>query len=271
LQKKGELSVFPVAGSAGHAALDEYWRTGSLAPALGKLQEVWENEGGGVFDVSGESLNLVHMKNVVSNYINRYKKDAYEPIWLADALGDGHIASEAEVSVQFEGVKLPVKMILDRVMRHVHTGRLEIWDSKFVASQLTPYSQWSPPPDEKYMLSYQIPLYAAGWRKLTGLDIQAGKIEAIYMGTNDRRAHPGEVRPITIFDRWDEEIAESAIQFAKDRIAEIEWRRESGVWPQIDGSLERQYICWRCSYRSLCEAKPSAREGLIQLHYEEKV
>jgi len=261
--------MFLVAGSAGHDALDTYYRTGLLDSALGQLRMTWQNMGGEAFDLAGEWLNLQHMERVLANYVNNFRKDAYEPIYLVDLLGNADMASEAEVMVDFPEVSMPVKMILDRVMKHVNTGRLEVWDTKFTAAGLLPYSAWAPPPDEKYMLSYQIPLYATGWRELTGLDIQAGKIEAIYMGKG-KQHQPGEVRPITIFDRWDEEIREGTLGWVQDRIDEMEFRREKDCWPQLDGSLERQYICNRCQFRRLCEARPSAREGLIQIHYQER-
>ena len=263
------MTVFPVAGKAGHDALDTFYRTDSFEQAVKKLEETWKAEGGEAFDVSGETINLQHMKKVLAAYMNTSHKQAYEPIYIADLLGSADMASEAEITMEFEGVSMPVKMILDRVMRHKHTGALEVWDTKFTASQLSPFSKWSPPPDEKYMLSNQLPLYTAAWRELTDLDIQIAQIEAIYMGTA-ARAIVGEVRLISIFDRWDVEIKENALKWVQDRIDEIEWRRESGCYPQIDGAMERQYICSRCQYRPLCEAKPSAREGLIALNYKER-
>ena len=269
LRKKGPPSVFPIAGSAGHDALDVYYRTDSMADAMAKLEETWEAEGGKAIDLSGDSLNLLHMKKVLSTYINSTHKAAYEPIYLADMVGGADMASEAEITIVFPEVTRPIRMVLDRVMKHKRTGDLEVWDTKFTASQLSPFSKWAPPPDDKYMMSHQIPLYTTAWRELTGLDIQAGKIEAIYMGTA-ARATPGEVRLIDIFDRWDEEIRENALEWVQDKITEMEWRKESKCYPQIDGAMERQYICGRCQYRSLCEARPSAREGLIELHYEER-
>jgi hypothetical protein len=265
----GGVSVFLVAGSAGHAAIDTFYRTDSIDEMLDTFHKKWIEMGGSAFDVSGESLNAIHMEKVLINYANGFAKDAYEPVFLADMLGESDLASEMEATVEFDEVSWPVKMILDRLVKHRHTGRLEVWDTKFTAAGLLPYTSYAPPPDAKYMQSYQIPLYALAWRELTGLDIQAGKIEAVYMGTG-RKHSPGETRLISIFDRWDEEIREETLGWVEARLQEIRWRRDTGYWPQIDGARQRQYVCYNCQFRPLCEARPSAREGLIQLNYKER-
>ena len=120
-------------------------------------------------------------------------------------------------------------------------------------------------------------LFRSLWRRLTGLDVQAARVKMIYMG-QDAKFDLGETRTIDIFEVWHDELEEELIDWAWARWDEIKWRQTMmnfheahyNAWPQLDGSMERQYICSRCDFKKLCEARPSARKGLIELHYQPK-
>ena len=279
IQPKGPSPIFMHAGGCGHAALDVFWRTDSLDSALVCLREEWgkrpENP------LVTEFLTVEMLSTALTNYVERFHKSAYEPVqlpgilipqndtkWTLGGESDGYL-SESAVTIELDGLSVPYVAILDRMMRHRRTGDLEVWDTKFTASALIPWSKFAPPLDARYEMSYQIPGYTLIWKKITGLDIVAGKIELIYMGKSDK-FELGEVRMINIFDSWDDGMGEDFIDWAEGRVQEIAWRRETGYWPQIEGIFERQHICHSCDFNKICRVTPEKRAAVIEMEYESK-
>ena len=278
LKPKGPGAIFMHAGGCGHVGLDVFWRTGSLDKAIKQLRLEWSKRKGN--PLITEFLTVEMLATALANYVERYHKGAYEPVQLPDlpvvegvtytkgGESDGYL-SESAVTIELEGLSVPYVAILDRMMRHKRTGALEVWDTKFTASALIPWSKFAPPLDARYEMSYQIPGYAMIWKKITGLDITAGRIELIYMGKSDKFSL-GEVRLVDIFDSWDDGMGEDFIDWAEGRVQEIAWRRETGYWPQIEGIFMRQQICHSCDFKAICSVSPEKREAVIEMEYEPK-
>ena len=284
IKTKGPSPIFMHAGSCGHAALDVFWRTDSLDEALTRLHEEWAPR----VMLPADFITEAMLTTALTNYDERFHKIAYEPVRLPlnDFTGMGQIAdgvsfykadtnppgehlSESAITINLPGLSVPYVAILDRMMRHKRTGQLEVWDTKFTASALIPWSKFAPPLDARYEMSFQIPGYALVWKKITGLDISAGRIELIYMGASPK-FELGEVRLIDIFDSWDDGMEAKFIEWAEGRVQEIAWRRETGIWPQIEGIYERQQICHSCDFKAICEVTPEKRAAVIEMEYEEK-
>ena len=278
IKPKGPSPIFMYAGKCGHAALDVFWRTDSLDNALACLSEEWTKRP--TNPIIEEFLTVEMLSTALTNYVERFHKSAYEPVQMPELPQmegvtfisggqEGEYLSESAVTIELEGLSVPYVAILDRMMRHERTGALEVWDTKFTASALIPWSKFAPPLDARYEMSFQIPGYALVWKKITGLDISAGRIELIYMGASPK-FELGEVRLIDIFDSWDDGMEEAFIEWAEGRVREIEWRRETGIWPQIEGIFERQQICHTCDFKAICEVSPEKRTAIIEMDYEEK-
>lgn len=277
LKPKGPSSIFMHAGGCGHAALDVFWRTDSLDSALVCLREEWNKRANPIIV---EFLTVEMLSTALTNYVERFHKSAYEPVQLSDLPqmegvtftsggNEGGYLSESAVTIELDGLSVPYVAILDRMMRHKRTGAIEVWDTKFTASALIPWSKYAPPLDARYEMSYQIPGYALIWKKIARLDITAGRIELIYMGKSDK-FELGEVRTVEIFDGWDDGMGEDFIDWAEGRVKEIAWRRETGWWPQIEGIWERQHICHTCDFNKICRVTPEKRAAVIEMEYEPK-
>lgn len=283
LVPKGEEFFALTAGQDGHEILHLLWAEG-LTPKDAVEQVMGERESKGLFSGETKGINSTQMLEIVEDYHRTIMSGPYRPVILTPDMIDfsklvhpteseltqelelnGQL-SELGVAVQWEGLLQPYGGYIDRLMQHQETGHYEVWDTKFTTSPLTDFL------GQRWEKSFQMIGYAAIWRTLTNLDIDAAKVEAIYIGAS-KTYRLGQRRYYTVFDGWNDGLQENLTAWINDRVTEITWRQTSGIYTQVDGSWPswRQKICKSCDFNQLCYARPSARPGLIKLHYEERL
>lgn len=283
LDKKGDPFFALKAGQDGHEILHLIW-TEDLTPAEAVDHVMLPaSTGGGLFSQESDDITPTQMQEMMESYVKTVLAGPYRPVSLTpymidfsklayptedevrEALKLNGQLSEMGVACYWEGLVEPFGGIIDRLMENQDTGQIEVWDTKFTSSPLTEFlgSRWEG--------SYQMIGYAALWRELTGLNIDAGKVEAIYIGSS-AKYNLGETRYYPVFDGWKDEMRDDLTYWINSRVAEIKWRKEVKLWPQVDGSWPswRQKVCRGCDFKDLCFARPSARDGLIQRGFEER-
>lgn len=281
LSKVGEPFFALKAGQDGHEILHLLWAEG-LTPSEA-IDQVMTPTDSGLFSQESDDITPTQMLELMEAYVKGVMNGPYRPVTLTpgmidfsklaypteaevtEALNANGQLSELGVACNWDGLIEPYGGIIDRLMQHQDTGHYEVWDTKFTSSPLTEYlgARWEG--------SYQMIGYAALWRELTGLNINAGKVEAIYIGSA-KSYRFGQTRYYPVFDGWNDEMQDDLTAWVNDRIREIQWRQVNNVWTQVDGSWPswRQSVCKRCDFRDLCFSRPSARKGLIERDYEER-
>ena len=282
LRKKGEPFFALKAGQDGHEALHLVLAEG-VSPSDAVESVMGAEQVQGLFSQESDNITPHQMESIIQDYVDTVMGGPYRPVQLsADMMQmdklvwptpveieeilakNGHL-SELGVAVQWPGLNEAYGGIIDRLMQHQDTGHYEVWDTKFTTSPPTPYlgARWEG--------SFQMIGYVAIWRELTGLDIDVGKVEAIYIGGS--KSHKfGSRHEYPVFNGWHGEMRDSLTTWVNNRVSEIKWRRETGIYSQVDGSWPswRQKVCKSCDYKELCYARPSAREGLIRRDFEER-
>jgi len=269
-----ELAISPkdrnfapmIAGSAGHAALDMYFKT--MNPSYGYGEQGWRDAlysswGDHIFRGDYDWLTVDFLEGVVEQYI-----EASHPLGISEAIAGKVIESELEGIVEIApGIEIVVKIDL---VTELPNGELQVVDHKFT----TGYLGVGHYADLAY--GYQLCIYSMAAEKLLGKECRRGAGNGIWMGKN-------ALNPKSKAKRF--EWYEDDLRFFYDdaRRAEcIRWIKmgihrmnhplplENGLntiesWPK---SPSRN--CNNCDFNELCSRQGKDRERFMKLHYKEK-
>ena len=267
LESTGELSARLVAGKAGHAGLDAYYRTGSLEAGVEALQLEY-----GDFLPLGDDAFLTcgHLEGILHNYTETYNAEVWKPVplKLSDLRQEALI--QQECTVTFEGIVVMseasfvvrlsngVPYIVRPDLIAEDAEGLRVADHKWTCGWLG--QMWS-----REKMSHQIRLYADGMSQLLGQPVRLGAINAIHMGKQALNSKSKAQKFDRFLFEWSEgQIRESLdwLELQREREEYLSCRTDSEgiMFAQNPGSA-----CSWCSFARLCEADPERARPLRKL------
>ena len=249
LEGPPEEKIALLAGSAGHKGLQVLYETSNLDTAQEAVETEWDQLGA----LSSEYLCAGWLQQCVRNY--------HEDIYTSEPFET--IAVEVEVKRWIGKQNIDLHVIIDRVVRNPITNLNYIVDYKFTRAWVTEY--WA----KRYSfdLSHQFRLYTLAVEAERDIQISGAYVYGIHMGkgaadSEDAWKKRSSSR-VVLFGpySWPRPLLEESLEWALDLDQEIEWRQDSGVYPQ---NMHNRYGCPSCDFYQLCASSPRVREGLIR-------
>ena len=118
-------------------------------------------------------------------------------------------------------------------------------------------------------LSHQFRLYTLAVEAELDIQISGAYVYGIHMGKGAadpedawKKRSSSRVVLFGPYD-WPRPLLEESLEWASELQQEMEWRQESGVYPQ---NMHNRYGCPSCDFYRLCASSPRVREGLIQTY-----
>jgi len=266
-----ELAISPkdrafapmIAGKAGHAALDTYFKK----PSNDDFDEDWRNAlhlawGDHIFRGDYDWLTVDFLEAVVEQYIV-----SGQPLGLSAAVSGTVVESELEGLVEIApGIEVVAKIDL---VTELPNGELQIVDHKFT----TGYLGVGHYADLAY--GYQLCIYAMAAEKILGKPVIRGAGNGIWMGKNalnpNSKAKRFEWYEDDLRFVYDDARRQETLWWISEGIARMDGEFRAGEpenineWPK---SPSRN--CNTCDFNELCSRQGVDRDRFMKLHYKEK-
>lgn len=275
LQRQGSATR-PLAGKAGHAALDVLYRKGydAIDDAHRALIAAYGDHVPS--DPKLQYLTDTHLMGVVVQYVQRWPEDDvdFQPLRLrpqdvspaalvsfeGELDDEGYmIMAETPMQVRLASGQV-VTVVIDLVVRN-SAGELWVvdhkWSTGYLGGGMT----------NRHVVSHQLRLYVLAVQALLG-SCAGAIVNAVYMGEQANNARSNALR----FDRYPYDYTEGQLQET------LEWAQRTGDWAvseeAIFGADESMWLqndqahCSECDYLPLCEVSPAMRTNRINALYQ---
>jgi hypothetical protein len=244
-----EGSILLKAGTAGHAALAEWYHPKSmysLECALDALHAHYEDVvPAGRYDF----LTLGHMEVILKNF---------HDYWLGRCPWDVVERIEEPLVAEIDGTEfggIPDLMVEEH-------GDLLVCDHKFTTTYLGGHLY------NRVKFSPQLRIYCVLATAFYKTPVRSGVINAIYMG--DKASNPES--KAQRFDRYRFDFTEDQIEETRKWLLEMNWRAMEIFSKQtlspFDFPQHGGAHCGWCEYRELCEVSPALRDGIERSRFQ---
>lgn len=272
LRRHGPPPLRPLAGTAGHAALDVLHRRGFdeiEAAHLAICDTYAKALGAAVPQGPHAFLTAEHVMGITVQYVRHYAEDdddfvplRMRPEELSNALvafegqvdADGFmVLAEAPMTVRLENGEL-VQVVIDLAVRR-SDGSVSAVDHKWTASYLGDGIS------KRYTMSHQPRLYVLALRALLRENVDGAIINAVHMGKGANSVGSNALR----FDRYEFPYTEGQLQET------LQWvsitKREMMMTERALGNAEAPWLqntesfCSDCDFAALCEVPPGTQRS----------